>query len=328
MVKAFGERDPVRLGVVGTIVLIVVLALALSGVAWRGGRQYTAQFGEVGGLRAGDPVVVSGSRVGRVDELVLRGDHVDVTFSVTDARVRLGEQTGAAIKAVTALGRKELALRPSGPGELSAPIPTARTIVPYDLTEALSDLTSTTSKIDTGQLATALDTLATTFQHTPAPLRAAMAGLSRLSSTISSRDGSLRELLTHANGVSSVLAQRNGELVKVFGQGATLLAELNRRSATIRSLLADSVAVSNQVVGLVQDNKAQLEPSLRQLDDLLKLLQDNRDHVDQILKQAGPVIRELGESVGSGPFTDTYVHNIIPTNLVPLLPELLSRGSR
>lgn len=320
--------NPVRLGLIGTAVLVGVLLLAFSGPALFVGRHYTANFAEVGGLRVGDQVVVSGTQVGKVDRLALRGDHVEVSFSVTDSLVRLGRQTSAAVKAQTALGKKELALRPAGDGELSEPIPLSRTTIPYDVTEALSDLTTTTSQLDTAKLATALDTMASTFHDTPPQLKAALDGLSRLSTTISSRDTSLRDLLTHANGVSTVLADRNTELVKIFGQGATLLAELNRRSATIRSLLANSVAVSNQVVGLVEDNKTQLDPSLAQLDDLLKLLQDNRNNVDQILKRAEPVIRELGESVGSGPFTETYVHNIVPTNLIPLLPELLSKGAK
>ena len=317
-----------RLGVVGTAVLALALVAAVGGVNVHGGKRYTANFAEVGGLRVGDKVVVSGAEVGRVNDLALSGDHVEVAFSITEPTVRLGQDTSAAIKALTPLGRKELAVRPSGRGELSAPIPLSRTSAPYDVTEALSDVTTTVGQLDSAKLAQALETMASTMQGAPPQLAAVLDGLNRLSTTISSRDTSLRELLAHANGVSAVLADRNGELTKIFEQGSALLAELNQRAVTIQSLLSDSVAVSNQVVGLVADNQAQLDPSLRQLDDLLKLLRDNRDNLDQILKQAQPVIREFGESVGSGPFTDTYAQNLVPTNLVPLLPELLTRGAK
>ena len=141
-----------------------------------------AAFAEVGGLGSGDPVVVSGLKVGRVDGVALDGDRVDVTLSVTDNNVRLGGDTSAAIKAETALGRKELALTPSGSGELQR-IPLNRTTVPYDVTDALSDVTTNVSQVDTGKVSGALDTLSDTFKDTPPQVKAVLDGLSRLSET-------------------------------------------------------------------------------------------------------------------------------------------------
>ena len=327
--RTFTERDPVTLGLVGTAVLVagIVVALTVPTSNLFGGRQFVAEFAEVGGLGSGDPVVVSGLSVGKVDQLSLDGSQVDVTFTVTDDNVRLGDGTRAAIKAETALGRKELALTPSGSGVLQR-IPLSRTTAPYDVTDALSDVTNSVSQVDTDKLSVALNTVASTFQNTPSQVKAVLDGLTQLSRTVNSRDVTLRDLLVHANGVSGVLAQRNTELVKIFTQGQSLLAELNQRGAVIRSLLANSVAVSDQLSGLVADNKAQLDPSLKQLDDLLTVLQQNRDQLGQVLDRTGPLVREIGEAVGSGPFVDTQVGNLVPTNLVPLLPELLARGGK
>ena len=327
MTRTFAERDPVKLGVIGTvaIVAVVVGAFLVPGVI--GGRQFVAEFAEVGGLTGGDPVVVSGLKVGSVGGVDLDGDRVDVTFSVTDNNVRLGDATSAAIKAETALGRKELALTPAGSGDLQK-IPLNRTTVPYDVTEALSDVTSNVSQVDTGKVSSALDTLSDTFKDAPPQVKPVLDGLSRQSETVNSRDAALRDLLVHANNVSGVLAQRDDQLVKILAQGSSLLASLNQRGATIRSLLTNSVAVSDQLSGLVADNKAQLDPSLKQLDDLLTVLQQNRDQLGQVLDRTGPLVREIGEAVGSGPFVDTQVGNLVPTNLIPLLPELLARGGK
>lgn len=327
MTRTFAERDPVKLGVIGTVVLVAVVVGAFVAPTSFGGRQFVAEFAEVGGLGGGDPVVVSGLKVGTVDGVALDGDRVDVTFSLADHNVRLGGDTSAAIKAETALGRKELSLTPAGSGELQR-IPLNRTTVPYDVTDALSDVTANVSQVDTGKVSGALDTLSDTFKDTPPQVKAVLDGLSRLSETVNSRDLALRDLLLHANNVSGVLAKRDDQLVKILTQGSTLLAELNQRGAAIRSLLTNSVAVSDQLSGLVADNKAQLDPSLKQLDDLLTVLQQNRDHLDEVLNRTGPLVRELGEAVGSGPFADTQVGNLVPTNLVPLLPELLARGGK
>ncbi|MEV6602689.1 MCE family protein [Kutzneria sp. NPDC051319] len=327
MTRTFAERDPVKLGVIGTVGLVTAIVGAFVVPTAFGGRHFVAEFTEVGGLGSGDPVVVSGLKVGSVDGVDLDGDHVDVTFSVADKHVRLGDDTAAAIKAETALGRKELALTPAGSGELQR-IPLSRTTVPYDVTDALSDVTSQVSQVDTAKVSSALDTVSDTFKDTPPEVKAVLDGLSRVSQTVNSRDAALRDLLLHANNVSGVLAQRNDQLVKILTQGSTLLAELNQRGAAIRSLLTNSVAVSDQLSGLVADNNAQLDPALKQLDDLLTVLQQNRDHLDQVLDRTGPLVREIGEAVGSGPFVDTQVGNLVPTNLVPLLPELLARGGK
>jgi phospholipid/cholesterol/gamma-HCH transport system substrate-binding protein len=327
MTRTFAERDPVKLGVIGTVVLVAVVVGAFLVPTAIGGRQFVAEFAEVGGLGSGDPVVVSGLKVGQVDGVDLNGDRVDVTFSVTDGNVRLGQDTSAAIKAETALGRKELALTPAGSGELQR-IPLNRTTVPYDVTDALSDVTSEVSQVDTDKVSNALGTLSDTFKDTPPQVKAVLDGLSRLSRTVSSRDATLRDLLLHADNVSGVLAQRDDQLVKILTQGSTLLADLNQRGAAIRSLLTNSVAVSDELSGLVADNKNQLDPTLKQLDDLLTVLQQNRDHIDQVLDRAGPLVREVGEAIGSGPFVDTQVGNLVPTNLIPLLPELLARGGK
>ncbi|GAA3435830.1 MCE family protein [Kutzneria kofuensis] len=327
MTRTFAERDPVKLGVIGTVVLVTAVAGAFLVPTAIGGRQFVAEFAEVGGLGGGDPVVVSGLKVGTVDGVALDGDRVDVTFSVTDDKVRLGDSTSAAIKAETALGRKELALAPAGGGELRR-IPLDRTTVPYDVTDALSDVTTQVSQVDTGKVSSALDTLSETFKDTPPQVKAVLDGLSRLSQTVSSRDVALRDLLLHADNVSGVLAQRNDQLVKILAQGSSLLAQLNQRGAAIRSLLTNSVAVSDQLSGLVADNKGRLDPALKQLDDLLAVLQQNRNNLDQVLDRTGPLVREIGEAVGSGPFVETQVGNLVPTNLVPLLPELLARGGK
>ena len=81
-------------------------------------------------------------------------------------------------------------------------IPLERTVSSYDVVTAFSDLTRTTERIDTDQLAASLDVLATEFADTPENVRTALDGLSRLSRTIASRDEKLRELLRSANSVT------------------------------------------------------------------------------------------------------------------------------
>src|SRR4029078_6306637 len=100
----------------------------------------------------------------------LNGTNVVVDFTVRNG-VELGDRTEAAIKAETVLGTKMLELTPRGDGDLTGTIPLARAKSPYDLPDALGDLTTTISGLDTTQLSSALTTLADTFSDTPPELR-------------------------------------------------------------------------------------------------------------------------------------------------------------
>jgi phospholipid/cholesterol/gamma-HCH transport system substrate-binding protein len=328
----FSERNKTVIGVSGIAVIVVVLAVALnSGAIYRSltSHGYRAAFPEAGGLLVGDEVRIGGLTVGKVGSIDLEGDHVAVSFSV-ESDARLGALTSAAIKTQTPLGRKFLQVEPVGDGVLEpgSEIPLARTNSPYDIAQALSDLTTTTGQIDTGKLAESLDTVATTFSDTPPALRAALTGVRQLSQTIASRDDALRRLLAGGNSLSGVLAERSGQITTLIGDGNLLLDELYRRRDAIHVLLANTTMVVTQLRGVVNDNQAQIGPALAELEKTLDLLNSNDRNIAAAIHGVGRYARTLGEAVGSGPFFYAYIANLAPTNLAPVLPQLLQQGSR
>ncbi|HEY6739571.1 MAG TPA: MlaD family protein [Actinopolymorphaceae bacterium] len=319
------RRNPLVAGIVGLALVAGLIYAAFNAQDLPligGGTTYAAQFTEAGGLRVDDEVRVAGVKVGKVEAVELDGDHVRVAFRVTDDDLRLGSTTGAAIKIKTLLGRKYLALEPSGPGRLDpeTEIPRTRTVAPYDVVEAFSDLTTTTEQIDTARLAKALDTLAATFRDTPEEVRASLSGLSRLSKVIAERDHELRTLLKRANTVSKVLSDRNTELVKLVRDGDLLLREIERRRDLIHRLLVNARTLSRQVRGLVRDNQAQLEPALKRLDSVVTLLRRNQDDLDKSIERLAPFVRVFANTVGTGPWFDTYIPNLVPLPATPRLP--------
>ncbi|MDQ6936093.1 MAG: MlaD family protein, partial [Actinomycetota bacterium] len=106
MSKPFRERNPV---IVGTASLVFIALLIL--VAFKaqdlpligGGDTYYAAFKEAGGIKANDEVRIAGVRVGKVTQVKLQGDHVEVQFKLK-TKSGFGTQTGAAIKVKTLLG--------------------------------------------------------------------------------------------------------------------------------------------------------------------------------------------------------------------------------
>src|SRR3981189_3144239 len=142
-IKPLGERNRVIVGVVGTLILValVIAVFSYDKIPFiKGTSDYAAYFAEAGGIKPGSDVRVSGLGVGRVSDIRLEGTKVLVDFTVRDG-VELGDRTEAAIKTETVLGTKFLELTPRGGGNLTGTIPIERTKSPYDLPDALGDLT-------------------------------------------------------------------------------------------------------------------------------------------------------------------------------------------
>ena len=315
MSTPFREKDPVIIGAV-SIAVIATLILA----AFRaedlpligGGDTYYAAFTESGGLKANDEVRVAGVRVGKVKKVGLDHGHVRVEFLI-DEGVNLGAATAAGIKVKTLLGAMFLALQPAGSGQLEgAQIPLERTTSPYDVVEAFSGLAETSERIDTDQLAKSLHTLADLTESTPEEFQGALRGVSALSQNIAARDTELNELLRNTRKVSQVLGDRNGDLVELMRDGDTLFRALTARRQSVHDLLVATSQLSRQLTGLVRDTRADLKPALDHLYNVVQVLEKNQNNLDNSLRLMAPFYRVFANTLGTGPWFDTYIQNLPP----------------
>ena len=317
----FRDRNPVVIGAVGLTVLALLAVAAFNADRLPligDGETYSAAFSEAGGLKPGDEVRIAGVKVGKVEDVDLDGDHVKVTFKIK-GEPRFGTGTGASIRVKTILGAKYLALHPKGPGQLEAggEIPLQRTVPAYDVVQAFSDLTTTSEKVDTDRLATALDTISTTFEDSPAEVRASIKGLSRISRTVASRDKALKELLEHAHGVTGVLAERSGDFTALVKDGDELFKEISKRREAIHKLLKSSAALGIQLSGLVQDNDKEIGPALKGLNQVVRMLERNQSSLDRSIKLLAPYVRLFTNTLGNGRWFDSYVQNLVAAPVVP-----------
>jgi phospholipid/cholesterol/gamma-HCH transport system substrate-binding protein len=316
MSTPFRERNPV---IVGAISLAVLAAFVLAAFKAEdlpligGGDTYYAAFSEAGGLKANDEVRVAGVRVGKVRKVDLQGDHVRVEFKV-DKGVDFGRTTGAAIKVKTLLGAMYLALQPAGRGQLSegSEIPEDRTSSPFDVVDAFSGLASRSERINTDELAKSLNTLGALTQNTPAEFKAALNGLSDLSSTIAAKDAQLDSLLTHMRKVSGVLGDRRTDVVTLMRDGDVLFRALAARRQSVHNLLVATSQLSVQLTGLVRDTRADLKPALDHLGNVVDVLRKNQQNLDSSLRLMAPFYRVFANTLGNGPWFDTYIQNMPP----------------
>ena len=314
--RPFRDRNPVIIGAVSLSVIGLLVFLAFNAQNLPligGGDAYSAAFSEAGGLKANDEVRIAGVRVGKVEKVELDGDHVKVTFRIENG-ADFGDETHADIKVKTLLGAMYLSLAPAGSGQLEegSEIPVERTSSPYDVVKAFSGLADRSERINTGQLAEALTTLSDLTRNTPEEFRAALDGVSRLSSNIAAKNDQIGELLGNLQNVSEVLEARDEDIIGLMRDSDVLFRALVKRREAVHRLLVSTSTLSAELTKLVKQSRADLKPALTHLESVVGVLNKNEDNIDNSLRLMAPFYRVFANTLGNGPWFDTYIQNLPP----------------
>ncbi|OBG75404.1 MULTISPECIES: MCE family protein [unclassified Mycobacterium] len=309
----------VKPGLIGVVLAVLVILVGLSPdrfITWATMVRYQALFTEAGGLATGNPVTVSGIKVGSVSDVKLSHGDALVTFAMK-GNILLGSETSAHIRTGTLLGERTLTVESAGSGTLHpmALIPVSRTSSPYSLTEAVSDLTSDTAGTNTEALNQSLDTLSATLDRIAPQMGPAFDALTRLSRTLNSRNKNLSELFKSAGDVTGILSERSQQVNKLILNSDSLLQVLVARRQEIVDLLANTSAVAKQLTGLVHDNESTLAPTLERLNRVTAVLEKNRDNIGKAL----PGLAKFQITVGEG-ISSMYAYSAFVPNL--LIPQL------
>ncbi|MGB3353847.1 MAG: MCE family protein [Mycobacterium sp.] len=312
------NRDPLRTGIFG-ITLVTCLVLVSFGYTnlpfWPRGQHYTAYFAHAAGIVAGNPVQIYGYTVGEVDsvELDIPNQAAKIGFTV-DRDIRVGDQSLVAIKTDTVLGQRSIEVSPRGSGSVTA-IPLARTTTPYTLNNALQDLGSNVGDLDQAKFVEALDTLTAAMRDATPQLRSALDGITTLSRAVNDRDQKVQQLLQHARSLSDVVAARSQQINTLITDGNLLFAQLADRRQAIDQLISGIRDLADQLSGFVNDNKAELGPTLTKLNLVLDNLNERREHISAALTRLPAYATALGEVVGSGPGFQANVFGVPPPSI-------------
>ena len=291
------------------VVAVLIGAMLVVKVANVGYRHYTAHFLQAAALQPGNPITVAGIPVGEVTSMKLAGDHVEAGLKVRND-VTLGEDSRATIKVTTILGSRYLALQPVGPGSLpDNTFDVTHTEVPYDLQEALADVTTTYEQVDSDRFAQTLGILGKQLQGLPAVLPQALENTHTLSTIIAERRDQLGSLLKTTELVSNTLRHQQSTIGSLITQGNDLVGEFVARRASFHAMMQALTDLVETLSGIVVDDRPELEKLLRNIRELSDMLAKHDDLLRSTL-QAGPVaLRGLANATGTGNAVDFNASN-------------------
>ncbi|BCI51530.1 mammalian cell entry protein [Mycolicibacterium litorale] len=298
------------LGFVAIAVVAVLIGAMLVVKAGNVGyRTFTAQFLQAAALRPGNPVTVAGIPVGKVTSMDLAGDHVVADFTVRND-VALGHDSRAVIKVSTILGSRYLALEPAGAGSLpDNTFGLAHTEVPYDLQEALTDVTTTYEQVDSDKFAETLAILGRQMQGLPPVVPQALENTHTLSTILAERRDQLGSLLETTEVVSATLRRQQSNIASMVRQGNDLIGEFVMRRASFHAMMAAITNLVETLSDIVIEDRPELEALLVNVRELSDMLGQHDDLLRSTL-QSGPVaLRGLANATGNGNAVDFNAAN-------------------
>ncbi len=255
---------------VGAMVLAGI-ALFIFGLFWFSGRSVSHRgitarvaFANVAGLKEGDPVLVSGVKVGRVSEVALeRQGRVVVTLELASERWRPHTGATASVSSIDFFGTKFIEY---GPGAADGPpLPDTAFIAgarPPDITDLAAGLADSARKVMGGanrllsaQLSTDLHNTLLATQRGMTALTDATKGpavsqatkslaelehvLARLDTMFASADAQRTGM--RLDTLTANLSRLTGQLASSSASLDTLLGKINRGQGTLGKMATDTV---------------------------------------------------------------------------------------
>jgi phospholipid/cholesterol/gamma-HCH transport system substrate-binding protein len=316
--RTLQTENRIRNGLAGIVIVVMVVAVGQSFASIPqlfAQPTYYGEFADAAGIRTGDKVRIAGLEVGQVKSLAINGDHVLVGFSMAGREI--GTESRMAIRTETILGRRAVEVEPRGDKVLKprGVLPVSQTATPYQLYDAVFDLTKASQGWDLDTVKQSLNVLSETIDQTYPHLSAALDGVARFSDTIGKRDDQVKQLLANANKVAAVLGNRSEQINRLAVNAQTLLAAINDRGRAIDYLLTNVSKISQQFAGFIDDNP-NLNHVLEQLRTISDVLVKHKVDLADSFITASKFMGALAEAIGSGPYFKTLVVNLVPYQIL------------
>ncbi len=281
----------------------------------------TVLMPSAGGLYTGADVTYRGVQVGTVSALDLDPGDVAVKLAMT-AGEHIPDNGPVRVKELSALGEQYLDLQPdtaSGP-ELrpGTVIPANRVTLPTPIGTALVDLNSMIQSVNSQDLVTDEDFLASAFVGTGPDLQTIIVTGQRLSNALIAAQPETVNLVVDGQTDLQTLEATDGDLA-TFSQGlASLTAQLRDSNADVQALIRNSQSAEQQLNPFLASDSAQITGLVSNLATDSQVTAENDQDVQAVFELLPAVSGDLASVVGGG-----HVHGELDFNTAdPVCPYI------
>jgi phospholipid/cholesterol/gamma-HCH transport system substrate-binding protein len=274
--KSFLERNPIVIGLLGMMVLVVgsTLAVLLSGGVFSSTYSVTARFTDAAGIRPGDDVTVAGLDAGRVGAVEIADGTVAIELKI-NSDVAMPADSSAEIVVETLLGKKSVGLvagRAADSLEDGDVIPVDRTVTPIEVTDLNDASVALLERSDAQALEDLMSEVTTITKGKERQLGTLIDGLADLSVALESKRDELSRLLASMSTLATTFGENDQTLVSLIDRYDVVLGNLAERRDDLAVLLDETDTASHEVADLVTRNRSALDSTLRSWHEALEVV--------------------------------------------------------
>ena len=279
---------------------------------------YSAEFTDASGLRAGQFVRASGVEIGKVDDVrvIDGGKKAIVDFNV-DKSLPLYQSTTAKIRYLNLIGDRYLDLQRGdgeGAGRILQPgasIPVSRTQPALDLDALLGGFKPLFKALQPEKVNSIASSLVTVFQGQGGTINDILDQTAQLTSTLADRDQTIGELIKNLNVVLDTTVKHQKEFDQTVNNLEVLITGLSKQANPLADALADISNAGGTIGDLLADNRPLLKDTVGYLETTQQPLIDQQDQLNDLLVKLPAALKILGRVGGIyGDFFNFYLCDI------------------
>ncbi|RKT57794.1 MCE family protein [Saccharothrix australiensis] len=302
---------------IAAFALIALLGVSYAGARYAGlgrlvgpaGYVVTLQLADSGGVFTNAEVTYRGVAVGRVGQLRLTADGLDVDLDIDPAAPRIPADLEAVVANRSAVGEQFVDLRPRGDGgpylAAGSVIPRSATRTPPPVDGLLTNLDAFAKSVPTDSLRTVVDELDLAFNGAGPDLQVLLDNTRAFTEAATRHLPQTKALLDDGLVVLNTQAAQ-GSAIRAFSADLKVLAEQLRKSdGDLRQLIGVSPRAAEQLSALLRETGPNLGVVLANLLTTGDILVTRLDGLEQIAVTY-PLVVGGGFSVAKGDGTGAH----------------------
>jgi phospholipid/cholesterol/gamma-HCH transport system substrate-binding protein len=282
-----------------------------------------AHYQDSGGIFEGAAVSYRGVTIGRVGELKVTPEGVDVSLDIDKKWDKIPRETVASTMNRSALGEQYVDLQPmvdDGPYLLDeSEIALQNTRIPIPPVELLSDISSTVNSVDRASLQSVVTELGMAFDNTGKDLAQI---IDTSNAFIEAADDNFETTTALIRDSNTVLRGQldTASAIRTFSKNLALFStSLVGSDRDLRQLIDSGSTTAIELNSFLKENQADLATLLNNLRTVGELQVENLDGLEQLLVWYPLVVEQGFTVVGEDPVTHRFdAHFGLTTTMTPL----------
>jgi phospholipid/cholesterol/gamma-HCH transport system substrate-binding protein len=272
---------------------------------------YSAVFGDVSGIKAGDSVRVAGVRVGTVQGVSMRPDKNVVVEFDADRKVVLTAGTRVMVRYLNLVGDRYLELV-DAPGSTrvltgGSQIPLDRTAPALDLDLLLGGLKPVIRGLNPRDVNALSASLLQILQGEGGAVESLLSNTSSLTNALGDNNQTVEQLIDNLRTLLATLTKEGGNFSVTIDRLERMVTELASQRDPIGAAIDSLDKGTASLTDLLSQARPPLAGTVSQLNRLAPLLDQDKDRLEAAIQHLPRNYRKLTRTASYGSFIQFYI---------------------